>query len=98
MKGQAGAEPAAAVSGDLVRAGPGAPACGCPAGDGEWRRVMRLLVALDRTAKDAAATRAAVQLARATGADVVLCNIVHPWVDTVSSGASTSEGRLEEVV
>ena len=59
---------------------------------------MRLLVALDRSGRDEAAVLAAARLAGAAGAEVVLCNVVHPWLDTPLSPALSDAGGLEAVV
>jgi nucleotide-binding universal stress UspA family protein len=59
---------------------------------------MKLLVALDRTSKDAEVVVPTVKLAKATGAEVVLLHVISPWVDTAFAEADTPEGRLQEVL
>jgi nucleotide-binding universal stress UspA family protein len=59
---------------------------------------MRVLVALDRSERDEAAVLAATRLAEAAGAEVVLCNIVHPWLDATLSPGTLERERLEAVV
>src|SRR5215211_5643112 len=77
-----------------------APSEGCCSfgGTGEGRVAMRLLVALDQSGRDEAAVLAASRLAGAAGAEVVLCNVVHPWLDTPLSPALSDAGGLEAVV
>ena len=59
---------------------------------------MRILVALDRSERDEAALLAATRLADAPGAEVVLCNVVHPWLDATLVPGSSERERLEDVV
>jgi nucleotide-binding universal stress UspA family protein len=59
---------------------------------------MKILVALDRSDKDAAVLAPTLKLARAAGAGVSLLNVVSPWLDTAPSSAPTPEERLEEVL
>jgi nucleotide-binding universal stress UspA family protein len=58
---------------------------------------MKLLVALDRSPKDAAVVAPTVKLARAANAEVVLLHVISPWVETAFAEADTPEGRLQEV-
>jgi nucleotide-binding universal stress UspA family protein len=59
---------------------------------------MRILGALDRSERDEAALLAAIRLAGASGAEVVLCNIVHPWLDATLIPGSLEREGLEAVV
>lgn len=59
---------------------------------------MRFMVALDQSEKDAAVAAPAVKLARAARAEVVLVNVISPWVDTAASKAPTPDERLREVI
>jgi nucleotide-binding universal stress UspA family protein len=59
---------------------------------------MRFMVALDQSEKDAAVAAPTVQLAQAARAEVVLVNVVSPWVDTAVSKAPTPDERLREVI
>lgn len=58
---------------------------------------MKLLVALDCSAKDATVVVPTLKLAKAAGAEVVLLHVICPWVDTAFAKADTPEGRLQEV-
>lgn len=60
---------------------------------------MRFLVALDGSQKDAAVLETAQKLGRAAGAEVVLLNVVNPWVDrpvAPATSAAEAEERLME--
>jgi nucleotide-binding universal stress UspA family protein len=58
---------------------------------------MKLLVALDGTEKDSAALSAAAKLAQETRSEVLLLNVVNPWVDLSSDPAPTPQERLRHV-
>jgi nucleotide-binding universal stress UspA family protein len=57
---------------------------------------MKILVALDRSDKDAAVLAPTLKLAGAAGTEVVLLNVVSPWLDTAPCSAPAPEERLEE--
>ncbi len=59
---------------------------------------MRFMVALDQSDKDAAVAAPTMTLAQAARAEVVLVNVVSPWVDTAFSKAPTPDAQLREVI
>jgi universal stress protein A len=58
---------------------------------------MKIIVALDRTEKDAAVLRTAADLARAMRAEVVLLNVVNPLIDAAHVLALSTGEAMERV-
>jgi nucleotide-binding universal stress UspA family protein len=58
---------------------------------------MKILVALDGSAKDAAVLARVSNLARATGAELLLVHALNPWADPAGATAPFLQDRIEQV-